>query len=199
MNYANTVVLTEKEPVTAEARKMLLAAYKEHAALLPVKSELTAEEVKFIREITAEAHTEFLKFKADLFAKPLDELAGRVMDNGKIDVDRVRRKWDELRNDLLQEKMFFNSMRDFKLTPADFTVERQAVYQCPTPADAEKNSAALAKTESVLVKFKLPESAGLGDVLLPRRANNLTVAADGTFIVVMRKENGRWYWNPFGW
>ena len=45
----------------------------------------------------------------------------------------------------------------------------------------------------------MSDSQEIGNVLFRRQRGSITVAKDGTLIVLMKKIDGQWYWNPFGW
>ncbi|NQT51627.1 hypothetical protein HQ576_06245, partial [bacterium] len=90
------------------------------------------------------------------------------------------------------------ALAERKTTAVGFQVERRVTYGLPTVPEAEGKLAA-SRAEEVTVTWRLSGSAEVGRVLFPRPHDHLTIAQDGTLIVYMKKIDGRWYWNPFGW
>ena len=100
--------------------------------------------------------------------------------------------------DLQREQQVFESLTGVEPEPGDYKVSRDAFYEFPS-IDEEGTPVGVSKKETVTVTFRLKGSAEVGRVLFPRNRGSLTVARDGTLIVVMKKIDGKWYWNPFGW
>ena len=55
------------------------------------------------------------------------------------------------------------------------------------------------KQVDVTIIYRLVGSQDVVGALLRGKKGSLTVAENGTLIVVMKKIGGKWYWNPFGW
>ena len=50
-----------------------------------------------------------------------------------------------------------------------------------------------------MLTFQLKGSREVEQELFQTHRGSHTVADDGTLIVMMKKIDGKWYWNPFGW
>ena len=87
--------------------------------------------------------------------------------------------------------------------PVSFAVRRETTYR--VAAMPPGKGTPITKVEQISVTFQLSDSAEVGRVLLRHRKaphaerRSMTVAKDASLIVVMKKINGKWYWNPFGW
>jgi hypothetical protein len=77
-------------------------------------------------------------------------------------------------------------------------VERNCSYEIEALA-GDGRPGKVIRTEVVGVSFKLRGTEEVGKLLFPRQMGSLTVAKDGALIVVMKKVDGKWRWNPFGW
>lgn len=194
--------LAEKQPISAEERRLMAAAYQKHASLFakaPEKKPRLAEtDAGFIRKTIEEARQEFGKMRSNVVNSNFKALSGHLLDNGKVlDKKRTKRLWAEYENDLRREQQVFTSLAQIESTPRDYEVRCLVTYQFPTIA--EKREIAATKTEEVWVSFRLSGTNEIGNVLFRRLKGSLTIARDGSLIVVMKKMDGQWYWNPFGW
>ncbi|NQT51702.1 hypothetical protein HQ576_06620 [bacterium] len=193
----------EQLPLTAAWRKALADAHDEHAAtvarLTLDKGELTQEEERFLRAAVAEALAAYEKARSGLLEGGIEAVKGRLLDNAKIlDDEKLKRIGAELDADVRREQAALQALAERKTTPVSFQVERRVTYGLPTVPEAEGKLAA-SRAEEVTVTWRLSGSAEVGRVLFPRLRGRLTIAQDGTLIVYMKKIDGRWYWNPFGW
>lgn len=165
-----------------------------------LKTEFIPEQdVKFIKIISKEAIEGFEQIKIAVLAGNVDAVIGHLLDDGRIiDEKRLQRSGVEYKEDLEIEQEVFQSLADLKTSPANFKVERNTSYQFSSIAE-DGSLIDPTGTEVIAVSFELTGTGEIGKKLFPKRLNNLTISQDGILIVVMKKINDKWYWNPFGW
>ena len=189
----------EKQPVSAGLRKAAVAVYRKQASIVAEEGELSEVEQAFIRETTREADDEFEKMKSAVIKGDYDALLNHLLDDGRIiDEKRLKRSWPEYEKDLARERQLFNLLADSEPSLRDYKVEKVSSYEFPS-LDEEGAPVGATKVEPVSVSWRLEGSGEVGNVFFRRQKGSLTVARDGSLIVVMKKIDGRWYWNPFGW
>jgi hypothetical protein len=163
------------------------------------KGRLSEAEQTFIEQVTRQARGEFEKIESDLVKGELDGLASRLLDDGRVvDPAKAERERSEFTQAMEHERQVFRALEAVKTGRGDFTVARDVTYEFSS-VDAQGKPQAASKKETVTVTFRLLGSAEVGRRLLAGRRGSLTVAEDGTLVVVMKRIDGRWHWNPFGW
>ena len=151
------------------------------------------------KRIAKEARHEYEKLKSGVVQGDFEALVPNLLDNGRVvDQAEAKRLWAEFSRGLQHEQQVFESLADVKTVPSDYKVDRAVSYQFPS-LDKEGHAVGATKTEGITVSFRLDGSSEVGTVLFRRLRGSATVAEDGTLIVVMKKIEGKWYWNPFGW
>jgi len=163
---------------------------------------LYKEDAAWLRKIVDEAQTSFKAIADGLFAgaRP-EEVARSLLDNGKpLDMKKIKRLRGEIEKEMGRQKDLLDALNKREIVQQDFVVRRVATYTFPK--FGQKEIGAARKTEEITVTFSLVGSRAIvnGDPVLARlRGGSPTVARDGTLIVLMKKIDGKWYWNPFGW
>ncbi len=196
---AKEVALAERKPLPKRHRKLFAEKYRENKSLFAEKSELDEQETVFIRDVSKEAHDEFEKTKSAVIKGDYDALLNHLLDDGRIiDEKRLKRSWPEYEKDLAREQQLFKLLDDSEPSPRDYKVGEVSSYEFPS-LDEEGAPVGATKVEPVSVSWRLEGSGEVGNVFFRRQKGSLTVARDGSLIVVMKKIDGRWYWNPFGW
>ena len=80
------------------------------------------------------------------------------------------------------------------------TAGRPGRYRSPTVVEADAGDYSGKFTDIVVVSWKLKGTENLGKKILDDKLNYYpTLAEDDNLMVVMKKKDGKWYWNPFGW
>jgi len=199
ISRAKRVRSAEKEPIPTGDRSSLAELCRKNAALFAKSDKLGEPEQVFIKQVTRDARDAFEKLKSDLVRGEIEGLVPNLLDNGRvIDEEKAKRVAAELSRDLQREQQVFESLAEIETEPGDYKVSRDASYEFPS-VGKEGMPIGVTKKEAVTVTFKVTGSAEVGRVFFQRNRGSLTVAGDGTLIVVMKKIDGKWYWNPFGW
>jgi len=158
-------------------------------------------ELSLVAGTLRDARDEFERTRSQVLKGDFAGLASRLLDNGRVvDPQKAEREKDEFRKALEHERQVFKALDEATTEPGDFRVAQETLYRFPS-LDGEGRPEGVSKEETVTVTFRLAGSGEVGRVHFPRRPGRgvTTVAEDGTLIVVMKKLDGRWYWNPFGW
>lgn len=164
-----------------------------------VKGQITSsDETEEVVDLANEAITQYKEIKAQISAGEFEEVAGRLLDNGEPLKDDKAGKSPELRQGMAMEQRIFKSLDQVQTTPADFEIERNIQYTFSS-FEEKGVSQDVRMHEVVTFMFELQGSAEAERKLFEKHHGSLTVANDGTLIVVMKKIDGKWYWNPFGW
>jgi len=196
---ASSVKAAEKVPILAEDRRMLAKLSDRNRAFYSERPTLTEAEQAFIKQAAKEARDAIEELKSGLVKGDHEEVLPSLLDNGRvIDPKKVERLADEFARDLQRQQQVFESLADIKTEPRDYKVSRDASYEFPS-MDEEGKPVGVSKKETISVTFRLEGSNEIGNVLFRRQRGSLTIARDGTLIVVMKKIDGKWHWNPFGW
>jgi len=185
-------------PLTDAQRRGLISSWKERSAAFASNGgKLTPEESAFVRKTTQEALVEYEAMKAAVISEKYEDLKGRLLDNGRLR-ETTDRLWVEHSKDLAREKQVFDLLAEHGCKPGDFRVDRTSSYEFASlPKDGD---VAASKTEGFSVSFHMKDSQEIGNLLFSRQKGTTpTVDQDGMLIVLMRKIDGKWYWNPFGW
>jgi hypothetical protein len=187
----------ENQPIAAEERGGLRANYRALPGLLG--STPTPEDREYLRRTIDEALKAYEEIKAAVVGGDGSEAAARLLDNGKlIDPRKLVQLRAEFVKDAAREKEVFHAMAKYTIEPTNFEVTRTTVFDLRR-YDAKADIDATKQEGDATVTFRLGGSVDVGDQFLRQQKGNLTVADDGTLIVVMKKIDGKWYWNPFGW
>lgn len=158
---------------------------------------------KQLRALTTEALDAYSSFKARVLSGRLDGLINSLLDNGQpISPAKAKRLAAELDKDIRRTKEVFERLdRGPKIRPGHFKVTMRDQREFSTrAADGAKEQAGTGET--VTVTFHLVGSEPVTNAftfLSEQVGRNPTISDKRTLIVSMRKENGKWYWLPFGW
>lgn len=160
---------------------------------------LPNEDAAWLRKTVDEAQAAFDVIAERILTAPNStEVAERLLDNEKpIDKRRLQSRASEFARDLAKEAKILRLVRQGKTSAADFKVKRHLFFRIPRMADKEQLAGEQA--EEITVRYKLTGTSEIGRGQLPHNVGTQTVGQDGSLIVVMKKINGKWYWNPFGW
>jgi hypothetical protein len=201
---AELVRLAEKQPLTPQMLEVAAKAYTERAGEIVGEmrqsDQLSQDDRQFVLTAVKEAQEHFDGIKAAITNGESGKLAGCLLDNGqKIPEEKVKRLWAQYEKDLSREQVVFEALAERKSSPTGFCVEKTLSYKLPLTYDEKAAELKADKREAVEVVFMMKNSGEIGNVMFSRVKGSLTVAQDGTLLVIMKKLDGEWHWNPFGW
>ena len=201
-------IMKEKEVVSQEERREVALVrrdyadfFAKHLDILSV-ADLSNAEHEFARTVIDEALREYEAITQYVERGEMRTASERLLDDGeRIDARKITRLHQEFEKELAREAEILKRLDDIRISglkvqPTEFEIVRQETYLLPWQ---ESPIESVTKSREITVTFRLGGSTELGTGYFPRRGHSLTVAKDGTLIVVMKKINGKWYWNPFGW
>jgi hypothetical protein len=189
----------EGKAVSAEERAALRSRFSEIKHLVLGKA-ANPDDVACVKRAVAEAREAFTALGKLVIDERWKDLAGHLMDDGKVMTEeRLRSRRKEIETDLARGKPIIEAVGKLgQWTATNCQVTEAKTYRCQS-IDARGEPADLSTSSDVTVVFHISGSAEVGRTLLPDNRGSRTVADDGTLIVLMRKTDGKWYWNPFGW
>ncbi len=174
---------TQKQPPESPEEMML--------AVVTPREGGTEEDRERYSELAREASEAFTSFfAAHIVAGEIDALKGRILDDGKPHAPlMVRNYWRE-------------TAQEIERTQRPIL---DALEKTGAKPDLEQFAAGTAEDGSLIVKIPIP---GTSPIVLERwNESERMEQLDGTFaissahelVLVMRKIEDVWYWNPFGW
>ena len=151
-----------------------------------------------LHEVVKEARQALQEISAAITVRDLKKLEGRLMDNGRL--FSFKSVSPERLEKGLQVEVQILAKLDLNAEPRDLQFERTSEYQVELSADQEH----IEKTEKRNIEsiiWTIPDSAELVKEFLPhpRYGENSTFDRGGNLKIIMKKINGTWTWNPFGW
>ena len=181
-------------------RRECARSYRAHeSVLIEIQAEkLDDREAALVRDVVGEAHAAFEAMRSAILGGNHEAMRDRLLDNGEIpDAKKYERLWPEYLKDIRLEQSVFEALAEIDAGACDYRVERHVTYRSPSvPAQGGAPVAAI-RCEEMRVAFTLRNTAEIAQRF--RLSSEYTLAADGSLVVLMRKINGKWYWNPFGW
>jgi len=195
------ILAAEKKAVGEKDREQLRALCRRNFGPLEgEKSGLTAGDLEFLRKTRAEALKEYEGFKKLVLGGKFDELRDHLLDNReRIGEDRLKSSWASYRRGLEDhQKTLLEELEKVECKPANFRIERKAIYR-EVPSGKAGKTREVVKEEFLLVTFELEGTAAFGRKHFRNVADWRMFRPDRTLKVLLRKEGGKWYWNPFGW
>jgi len=152
----------------------------------PLKPQRTpALDAESSRQLANDARKQFDAIRARIEEGEFETIRERLLEDGRVmDAERMRMGIPEFIKDLRFEQRVLESLGDKQLVFLDAKWIQEG-----TPR----------QDGDVEVRFKVAESAKISEHLFRNRGSRLTVAADGSLVVLMKRSKGKWYWNPFGW
>ncbi|MGI8979011.1 MAG: hypothetical protein ACR2FY_07280 [Pirellulaceae bacterium] len=155
----------------SEAETLVLEAQKEYERFTAAISQ---KDVKTMRET--------LMSKGELFDRQF-----RHEEMSRPEITRLETELDQLQK---REREIIKSVSTAHSEPIDFVASMEA--------DAGDYSGK--NTKVIVVSWKLKGTQDIGKMILKSKLNYYpTVGEDDNLMVVMKKKDGTWYWNPFGW
>jgi hypothetical protein len=131
--------------------------------------------------LAKEAAAAYREIAAKVVAGDFAGAMERVLDNGELLKATANRA--EVTKDLEKEQTFLTSEAVKGAKPGESKVQRREVNG----------------KEVITVTWRLAGTAEYATSVLPRGGRTPTLAEDGTLVVYMKKIEGKWMWNPFGW
>jgi len=168
---------------------------------------LSATVADDVRQIVKEGLNAFEQFLKELESERYDVLQRNILDNA-IPVYPVKgaTRWAAFLKHLQVQRALMaevqsagllenGSYRHFRITVSlTATIEELAAIA--------KNSKSMQGTEEVTLLFVIPKSADIYKKHIPRIGGSSaqkTITPEDDLQVYMKRINGKWYWNPFGW
>jgi hypothetical protein len=170
-----------------------------------------------IRQATAESLKAYRQYTQWLLDGNFDVLSQYLLDNGKpIPQEKLKKTRDKLIRSLQKEKDLLEEakkagMEEFR----DVRVDVISIDNQETPREILKKARFENFSQVVEVKqvegapdVEIPEStvtfliqstADIRKKHIPQVSDNRTIGESGELKVFMKRINGKWYWNPFGW
>ena len=140
-----------------------------------------------------------------LFSGKYLALSRQIMDNGRpVPAAKVKRGWAGFVEAIKQEQALLAEVKakgllapdrcsDFQVRPAPRAKAKGAGESGRSPAP---------RSEDVTLLFTIPGTSAIYRKHIPQvggRSAEMTITRKGDLQVYMRRINGKWYWNPFGW
>ena len=146
---------------------------------------MPAVDAKEAEAATKEAVAAFADIRQQIMTKPVTALAEVLLDNGRpMAAEKIARQVEEYTKDIGREKEVLVLLKEEMLVPTDVQVQRLKA------ADGK---------EELVVTYRLKGTEAIGKEKFPRLPDEKTVDKDGTLKVLLKKMDGKWRWNPFGW
>ena len=150
-------------------------------------------------DLWKDAWASFAQIQKALMAGQVETVLDRVANNGAVLGQRVRqRKAEKLAKDLEFEKQLFQEIGDIEIRDAAVTLHSGKSIDLPRPEATSDLRVAWDEVASVSFRLTANPKGEIGNRLLNLRGS-LTIAGDGSLVIVMIRTDNRWYWNPFGW
>lgn len=191
---------SEEESVSSETRSILIAMYQKNADNFKRKLvALSEEEIEFSTKMSKEALKEFLVFSSGILKKEHNNMLANkgFLDGGRVlETSRILKSKAEYFRDLERQETPL-IMLENRIDPKAYSIKQSVKYSFDN-IDNIKNGGV--KAEIIDVTFVLNGSKNVVTKCFPRgNSSSSTFNADGELVVVMRRINGNWYWQPFGW
>jgi hypothetical protein len=152
--------------------------------------EANPEEQVFAGKMLQDATTAYADLSRKVLAGQFDALRGNLLDNGEV--LRPRANWEEGKRDLVREQDVLLEPSVAKATAKDIRIDRHLNYQMDNLGGKSQ------LRETITVTWQLPGTAEIAKKMFPGNPSE-SIAPNGNFVVLMKRINGVWYWNPFGW
>ena len=183
---------------------VILAPESPTEPLLSAREHIPAAspEYKRLRKLITEALEAYESIKSDVLAGRTDTLVNRLLDNGEPIPQKKAEQLDaEFQSDIGRIKEVFKRLDQHpQIWQGNFTVKMNEAREFITRGGKRPDESA---TEVVAVSFHLMGSTPVAQAFpfLAKQAQagwNPTVVSWG-LVVVLKRIDGAWYWQPFGW
>jgi len=153
-----------------------------------------------LRELAQEAVDEFEAIST-LVQRRAPGVELRLLDDGEPVSKVVRdvRDSNELAEGLAVEQRILTAVKRVATTTTDFRVRHLIECSFDSLEDPTGQESIRVYRSVAIVSFRLEGSDAVEQELLQDHRGSSTVDHDGALIVLMKKIDGTWYWNPFGW
>jgi len=163
---------------------------------------LSEEDAAILRGTLKEARAAFELIQSSILQGEYEAVFPRLLDNGKLIEARklrVRAIGAELAEDLSQVVEILQVLEDRQPAWYEYEIERKATWECRSVAEGPLLGI---RSDIIILRAKLSQTADLGKKVGRAGRNDpdaFTVAEDGNLIVLLKKIDDEWRWNPFGW
>jgi len=161
----------------------------------------------YVVALCEEGVTAYEQFLNLLLSEDYDTLLKNILNNERrVYPEKVKKNRDGLVKDLLVERALMAEAQSSRLL--DKSRYRNFQISVSLTANVERIGAEELETksakgvETVTLLFVIPESAIIYRKHIPQvgvGSAEKTITPEGDLQVYMKRINGKWYWNPFGW
>ena len=178
--------------------------YWSPAADLSVQAAADIVEEEYLIESVRAAIAAYTRISETLIDGNYDPLVIPVLDNGElIPLEKRRKDADEMAEALDMEKRILQELMRAKLnTYGDYQIKvrlEAALDHGGTSAQMGVMPLTVKGYETAEVRFAIRNGAEAYRKHAPERSGEGCFDGAGGLRVFMKRINGKWYWNPFGW
>lgn len=155
---------------------------------------------KYLIDSVNNAIIAYTQITQSLVKGSYDPLTIPILDNGKvIPLERRQKGKDKMVKDLAIEKKILEELQKAKLNNySDYHVKVRFEATLSDVGLGDKLHA-IKGYETADVSFVIPGAAEIFRKHAPRGSGHDTFSGGDGLLVRMKRINGKWYWNPFGW
>jgi hypothetical protein len=159
---------------------------------------------EYLIESVRAAIAAYTQIAGTLVDAAYDPLVIPVLDNGElIPVEKRKRDTDEMAEALDMEREILAELARSELnTYGDYRIKVMFEATLGPDGTGSQTSAkplAVMGYETADVAFAIRNTAGIFGKHAPGRPGEGSLDDEGNLRVLMKRINGKWYWNPFGW
>lgn len=206
-DYAQSFETAQMQPIDSQVRALLPHLFNKdfenpRRAAITIRnsvSQTTGPERRTIREAGAttnvsaslkqEALSTFAEIVQDLLNDQFSALATHLADNGRPLLPKARQNESAIAE--VAKKL--EAMADMK------TTKTLVQGVCALGLNYGEAQGELRSDGTLIVKIPCLGSQEIKNRHLPRHNETRTTDAEGRLVIYMIKQDGQWYWNPFGW
>jgi len=195
----------EAQPERAGAKPHKDAAQPAPVREISGTGNLSSASSAFTMAIIEEGVNAFSCLTGMVFSEKYETLVNQVMDNGKpVPEEKKKKGFKGFLEAMQTEKAILAEVKDGRMLETD----RYAGFQVNLSLTAKvervtgDDGVPLPGSEDVTLLFSIPGTSEILRKHIPRiggRSAEMTVTRQGDLQVYMRRIDGKWYWNPFGW
>jgi hypothetical protein len=151
--------------------------------------------------IAAEGVAAFEQLASDVRADQGGHVFQQLLDNGRPLAEKVEVAHKELAEDMQVEKAILEDLFSKGLLTTDSYTDFKLhlVLEASIPGLPQGEEPSVTAAEIVTLFFAIPDTADIYRRHIPRVGSQETITRQGDLRVYMKRINGKWYWNPFGW
>ncbi len=208
LNYAARMREQEAEPVSQALMNAVLAEAmgRPLGTVIPAarvtetpRTPLGKEDSAFVQAIAEEARVAFERITSRILEGEYEVAIPQLLDNGEpLELEKARAIWAEFQRDVGKTSALLQELKKRHTAWSECVVVRSSTWEC---AAIEETPLRGARSDVIVLKATLTNTTDLGKRIgrSGRTGRVVTVAEDGSLIIVLKKLDDQWYWNPFAW